>query len=366
MTPTRHTLMRLAAAAIIAASALCACGREGDGGPVLDVEFNRSGYLGQAGPGKYLYVTAPGEWHLDFTYPEGTASWCYTSKPSGGASADGKATNVWVETGTNAAKQVRRATVTVTCGGQSVSRGLVQFGTDPPVLLDKMELPAITSTEWLLAYEDGQFMLDYSTGDKQAYWVAWQLHSGCIGSIKRPAVDPWAYDGRVPEQYWPAQNEFGGYQRGHLCPAGDRTRSLPMYNETFYYTNVSPQIGSLNTGAWLQLENLERDWIKNSRFDTLFICAGGMLSSETLRKQAGVLTVPGFFFKAVLGRKGDAYEAIGFWFANSGATPANVTASNTHSIRDLEQKTGFNFFYNLPEAVQTAVENRKDPGKWGL
>lgn len=49
-----------------------------------------------------------------------------------------------------------------------------------------------------------------------------------------------------------------GYQRGHMCPAGDRVFSLEAMRETFLLSNISPQSPKLNMGLWKTTEVISR------------------------------------------------------------------------------------------------------------
>jgi len=45
-----------------------------------------------------------------------------------------------------------------------------------------------------------------------------------------------------------------GYQRGHLCPAEDKSNNRELYAETFLLSNVAPMSPSVNLGAWKSTE----------------------------------------------------------------------------------------------------------------
>ena len=48
-----------------------------------------------------------------------------------------------------------------------------------------------------------------------------------------------------------------GFDRGHLAAAGNHRASLEDCQETFYYSDMAPQVGEgFNRGAWNQLEKL--------------------------------------------------------------------------------------------------------------
>ena len=117
------------------------------------------------------------------------------------------------------------------------------------------------------------FNLDYH----QANWVAYLL--------TRAEVDPLVLEGNRVKR----SNEFiadpfikgtdlssdyykSGYDRGHLAPAGDMTFSRVAMDESFYYTNMSPQVASFNRGIWKKLETQVRNWA--IEYDSLYVVTG--------------------------------------------------------------------------------------------
>lgn len=72
------------------------------------------------------------------------------------------------------------------------------------------------------------------------------------------------------------------YQRGHQAPNADFAYSQAATNESFYFTNMSAQLGSLNGGLWGQLEKKVRQWIQCGRPE-LYVITGPVYSDATLR-----------------------------------------------------------------------------------
>ena len=54
-----------------------------------------------------------------------------------------------------------------------------------------------------------------------------------------------------------------GFDRGHMAPAEDMTRSEKVMSECFLLSNMIPQIGDgFNNGIWKSLENAVRGWVQ--------------------------------------------------------------------------------------------------------
>lgn len=51
---------------------------------------------------------------------------------------------------------------------------------------------------------------------------------------------------------------FSGYQRGHLCPSGDRDSRKDWFKDTFYTSNIVPMKPETNAGAWKETETICR------------------------------------------------------------------------------------------------------------
>ena len=88
-------------------------------------------------------------------------------------------------------------------------------------------------------------------------------------------------DPKVPSHSADWRNYRGsGFDRGHLCPAGDRRYSESAYNQTFYTSNISPQDPEFNAGIWNDLEQQVRRWCK--RYGPLTVITGGVLEPGLL------------------------------------------------------------------------------------
>lgn len=94
----------------------------------------------------------------------------------------------------------------------------------------------------------------------------WELTSDYLGKTSREPSWRFAEDKRVPKPR--ARHEDytnSGYDRGHMCPAADRSKNTDMMKETFIMTNVCPQLPALNRGAWKRLEDRCRNMVRNGQ-----------------------------------------------------------------------------------------------------
>ena len=209
--------------------------------------------------------------------------------------------------------------------------------------------------------------------DKKAQrWSAYQMTKNMKSSqglssqfVEDPDL-PFSY--RVNDSYSFYRNS--GFERGHICPNADRQYSKEANQQTYYYTNMQPQYHMFNSGVvdndwsrtspWLRLENKVRSWAKGSDVECLYVVKGGTIEDDQLlTKIKGEMPVPKYFFVALLMKNNQTqpYKAIGFLIEHDNVDHADDPLSNyAMNIRELEQKTGFDFFCNLPDDVEEHVE----------
>ena len=162
------------------------------------------------------------------------------------------------------------------------------------------------------------------------------------------------------------------YDRGHQIPNADRNADNSLQNQTYYWTNSTPQHASFNQGIWNNLENQVRNLVTSS--DSVYVVTGPVYQtvggSETVRtfknssNDDKVVPIPNYYYKVLLkvrrsGGTATAASAIGFWFtheAHSGENWQNFAVS----VDEIEQKTGFDFFANLPPALAATAETNKN------
>ena len=137
-----------------------------------------------------------------------------------------------------------------------------------------------------------------------------------------------------------------------------------------------PQNYSFNGGIWADLENHIRDVRLRHTRDTIFIVTGTYFEgNRTIRDRDGKeVGYPSNCWKVLLrGSNGKAIwncsaselYGIGFWFANDATNTASLRSYAT-TIADIEQRTGFTFFRNLPADAADAVKAQNSPSDWNL
>ena len=103
------------------------------------------------------------------------------------------------------------------------------------------------------------FLLEYNSPLGIPSFVSWAVTPKDLGSVKRTPTFRFKTDGDTPRpRITSALYTRSGYQRGHMCPAGDRSATKEDMKATFVMSNVCPMTAGLNTGSWKRVENFER------------------------------------------------------------------------------------------------------------
>jgi endonuclease G len=120
-----------------------------------------------------------------------------------------------------------------------------------------------------------QYSLSYDRSEATPNWVAWRLDTVWVGSSPVPRQDDFRPDTTLPAGWYQVTDQDysnSGYTRGHMCPSGDRTNTIPNNSATFLMTNMVPQTAANNTGPWEDLESYCR--FLAGQGNELYIIAG--------------------------------------------------------------------------------------------
>lgn len=203
--------------------------------------------------------------------------------------------------------------------------------------------------------------ISFSYTHKQAYWVAYSLRSSIDVKFKRS--NKFKTDPEIPVKSQASNADYkkSGYDKGHLAPAADMNWSIQTMNESFYFSNMSPQKPKFNRGIWKNLEELVRIWAEE--YGKLYIATGPILDSFIENIGKGQIGAPTYFYKAILYYSPPKpAKAIAFILKNEGST--KPLSSFVVSVNELEKRTHIDFFYQLPDNIEKVVEAKSDFGKW--
>lgn len=231
----------------------------------------------------------------------------------------------------------------------------------PEAVTKGLEIPASESSSKEHIISRFAYTLSYNESTRNPNWVAWSLTAAHTnGEFNRNGIK-FAEDEDVAEPRATNMDYTrSGYDRGHMCPSGDNKWSERAQRESFIYTNCCPQLHALNDGNWNELESRCRKWAKE--YGEVFIVCGPLYTSKrhkTIGKNK--IAVPEAFFKVIL-RMGDQPAAIGFTMRN--INEDQPLQQNVHSIDEIEQLTGIDFFPALDDKTERKVEATADLSQW--
>ena len=208
------------------------------------------------------------------------------------------------------------------------------------------------------------YVISYNPSKSTPSWVAWELTSDeTSGPISRTdydfTPDPMLDACNQVEKYEYANS---GYDRGHMCPAGDMEWSSSAMKECHYMTNICPQAPKLNQIYWERLESACRRWA--NYYGAIYIICGPVYNKgvDNTIGTKHVIAVPDGFFKVVITLAEGEEKGIGFYYTNNDARQTMQSAAMT--IDTVEELTGYDFFSALPDDIENAVEASSDIKIW--
>lgn len=193
-----------------------------------------------------------------------------------------------------------------------------------------------------------------------------------MGNLDRP--NSWNANPNISTSYQVnLSSSYSGstYSRGHLIPNASRNGIRGMQLQTFYYTNSVPQVQTrFNDGVW---NNLEQAVQAIAEGETVYVTTGVAFSKVGENKSVSYIQsnsdtknvpIPNYFYKVVLKVKTNSSgvvtsaSTIAFWFENKEYTDKYY--DHTTTVDQVEAWTGFDFFVNLPDSVETAAEKNSN------
>lgn len=188
--------------------------------------------------------------------------------------------------------------------------------------------------------EHKSFVLSYNEKHEQADWVYYLLTKEMInGDVER--TDDFREDEHVTTgSALKADYTRSGYDRGHLCPSADVRHDLEAQSETFYMSNMSPQLPGLNRGVWKELEEQTRDY--TLKHDSVYIVTGPVLTDglKTIGRENKV-SVPQYYYKILYSTK-DGGQILAYLLEN--AKLKGEPNDYIVTVDEIEKMSGLDFF----------------------
>lgn len=218
-----------------------------------------------------------------------------------------------------------------------------------------------TSTTGEIVHHEN-YSLSYNENFEQAEWVAYDLKKEHLKTTKykRPYFEK---DEKVTTESAHYRNyKNSGYNKGHLCPAGDRKHSQNAYDETFLMSNVSPQTFEFNSGIWNRLEQKTRYWA--TKYEHLYIITGGVLTDNLKTIGTEEVAVPNYFYKIILDYHEPEIKVIAFLMPHEASDKALYKFVT--SVDEIEALTGIDFFPALDDDLENRLEKSTSYNNWSF
>jgi len=223
----------------------------------------------------------------------------------------------------------------------------------------------------LRTYSD--FVVSYDRRTRNAHWVLEHLTPECLiydREIDRSKCKFMPDDSL--HEYFRTQNEDfkgTGYDRGHLAAAGNHRRSQLAMNQTFYLTNMSPQVGKgFNRDKWNDLEKHIRKTARHSV--NTYVITGPLylpkleadghsyVRYKVIGKHKNV-AVPTHFFKvALIEREKNKFELESYVLPNAVIPDTKPITDFYIPVDAIERSAGLLFFDKFPKTNLTKINGK--------
>lgn len=225
-------------------------------------------------------------------------------------------------------------------------------------------LPAIRKGDEIIKHKN--YTLRYEEDYEVPAWVAYKLRGEYTKGVANRAGNQFIPDRKVKNNSaLTGDYSNSGYDRGHMLPAGDFKCCQELMDETFFMSNIAPQVPDFNRGIWENIETRVRGWAV--RDEEVFVVTGPVLRKglPTIGRYNNV-AVPEFFYKIVLfyQPKSDRKpRMIAFLLPNEALFGKRMN-SYVVSTDEVEKVTGLDFFAKLPADIQTKLEANSSWSDW--
>ncbi|MBI4902707.1 MAG: DNA/RNA non-specific endonuclease [Acidobacteria bacterium] len=193
------------------------------------------------------------------------------------------------------------------------------------------------------------FVVCHDGERKVAAWTAHELRREML-AVASAARQHFRRDPALVSASSDADYRNSGFHRSHLVPAADVAWSAEGLRESYLLSNAVPQVAQLNLSGWRRIENDIRKLTEQN--DAVQVMTGTLFDCDNVRRiGAGGVAVPCATFKVVLAMRGGRRTAYAVILKNEAGG-----VRETVSVREVERRSGLDFFGTLSQAEQDEIE----------
>lgn len=234
-------------------------------------------------------------------------------------------------------------------------------------------LPEILEQETLVCHS--AYCLVFDDNHKIAKWTAHiishEIVNGVVSRTNDFRVDTLIKNGSSEEAdyFLKFEDDKGkikydgfGYDRGHLAPSADFRWSQIALSESYYYSNMTPQLPEFNREIWAEIEDFMRQYIYDNPTKDIYVVTAPVLN-DNLKKQhrsKNKISIPEYHYKIAV----DLEDKKGIAFLVPQENLGYPIESYVVNIDSIEKITNINFYPKLSAEDENKIETSADIRQW--
>lgn len=207
------------------------------------------------------------------------------------------------------------------------------------------------------------YIVGFSETLQTPVWAAYRIEDLDRVRPAPPRPDRFEVDRRTLARVTPDMYSNTQYDRGHLAPnLAIATRfGEEAQRETFLMSNIVPQRHELNAGLWRELESRIATSYP-ARYHEVWVVCGPVFGNRPQRLPRGV-AIPESFYMIIVDETEGRLRTLAYLFPQAIPSGARVADYGT-SIDQIELLTGLDFFSELEDTAEDALEAMKTGRPW--
>ncbi len=211
------------------------------------------------------------------------------------------------------------------------------------------------------------FMLSYSEWKAAPLWVMYRLFDPKDKGYRVGKRPSFSADWRTLRHITPDDYRRSGYDRGHMAPnyAIAKLYGRKAQETTFLMSNITPQRSRLNQKLWQRMEQAAMDHFVKL-FKEVWVITGPIWDDQPHYMKTAWIDVPDAFYKIYVGIDRNGHPHGLAFIVPQKVRGFEPLRKFVVSIDEVEQRTGLDFFWRLPDAQEAKLEKKSAPQRFKL